>query len=196
MEKQVIKVRATLTESMLGTVPKSKDVYAKYIATKAPVMDPAEVLTVQETEEKGWTGFHQDEKGIFVYDYFIRGFLKSAAQAMREQVAVKNYKSKIDQYVFVMPRKVYVLQDGKHVKTPDGVVERPLRAMTMQGPRVTLARSDFLNAGSTMEFDIHLLKNKDISEDTLKSWFEYAQYQGFGQFRNGSYGRATIETLE
>lgn len=192
MEKTILKVHLELTEPMLGTVPKDKEVYKTYIASKAPVPADAEaeVATVQQVEERGWTGFHQDADGIFVYDYFIRGFLKSAGQALQAQLPVKNYKSKIDQFVFVFPRRIHVKRDGAFIKSPDGVVERPLRAMTMQGPRVTLARSDMVSAGATMDFDITLLKNKDVSGETLIAWFEYSQFQGFGQFRNGSYGRA------
>lgn len=198
MEKSVIKVHVALTEPMLGTVPKDKEIYKTYVASKAPVAAGAasEAETVQEVEERGWTGFHQDDSGLFVYDYFIRGFFKSAAQAMQAQLPLKNYKSKIDQFVFVFPRRIHIVEeDGAFITKPHGVIERPLRAMTMQGPRVTLARSDFVRAGATMEFEVHLLKNKDVTEQMLEAWLEYARFQGFGQFRNGSYGRAVARVM-
>ena len=99
-------------------------------------------------------------------------------------------RSKIDNYVFVFPRRVYL---GK--TKPDGTFERPLRAQTMQGPRITLARSDFIGARSQFEFEIKIVKHKEITEDTIKSLLDYGQYMGFGQFRNGSFGRFVYEVL-
>lgn len=191
-------VKLTLTEDMLGTVPKDPAVYASYIATKAPeAMRVAalseEVATVEKIEEKGWTGFHKDESGLFVYDYMIRGFLKNAGNVLKVDVGVKNLKSKIDNYVFVLPRRVHFVRDGAHLDKADGMVERPLRAMTMQGPRVTLARSDKVLAGTVLEFTVSILKNAEIDAKLIKSLFEYGTLCGLGQFKNGSYGRFDAE---
>ena len=80
------------------------------------------------------------------------------------------------------------------MKSVDGVVERPLRAQTMQGPRVTLARSDYMNAGTKLTFEIKVVESaKEFTVEVVKSLFEYGELQGLGQFRNGSYGRFTVE---
>jgi hypothetical protein len=65
--------------------------------------------------------------------------------------------------------------------------------MTAQGPRVTLVRSDVVEAGATLQFELHVLPLKDFSEDTIRELFSYGEYQGLGQFRNGSFGRFTAE---
>lgn len=195
MKVQKMKVKLTLLEPQLGTVPKNPEVYAAFIATKAAEQKgEEEVLTVPKMEEKGWTGFHQDDDGIFIYDYMVRGFLKNAANVLKDQLKLKNARSKIDQLVFVFPRRIHFKRNGKSIAKPDGVLERPLRAQTMQGPRVTLARSDYVSAGATLEFDIHVIGNeKEITPHLVESLFDYSEYCGLGQFRNGSYGRCKAE---
>jgi len=195
--------KLTFLEHVLGTVPKNKEIYTSYIATKHEERKkeklPKEKLeeeleSIKETERKGWTGFMSDDKGIFVYDYWIRGFLKSAGQALKDQhLSMKNFKSKIDQLVFVFPRKLYFKNDkGKTYKNPCGEIERPLRAMTMQGPRVTLAKSDYIESGATLEFDLKMIENsRELSFKTIEDYLDFGELQGLGQFRNGSYGRFT-----
>lgn len=198
-EKKQYKIRL-LTE-MLGTVPKDPEVYKSYIETKKPVnIEEDESLTVEKIEEKGWTGFHADENGLFIYDYMIRGMLKNAGEVLQQGIEVSKEKKgvmskdkmrgirgKIDKYVFISPRKIPL---GK--TEPDGFIERPLRALTMQGPRVTLARSDYIDAGVELEFEIELIKNKEITWDIIDMLLRYGKYCGLGQFRNGSYGRFEV----
>jgi len=46
---------------MLGTVAKDQEVYKTYIESKKPAgQTEPEYLTVEKSEEKGWTGFHKD----------------------------------------------------------------------------------------------------------------------------------------
>lgn len=144
------------TTDLLGTVAKDPDVYKTYIESKKPAdIEEDESANVEKIETKGWTGFHMDENGIFIYDYMIKGFLKHAANVMKENLKLKNLRSKIADRVFIDPRKIYF---DKH--EPDGVFERPLRAMTMQGPRVSLARSDYMLKGTIISFKIKWLENK------------------------------------
>lgn len=197
------KVRYTLLEPMLGTVPKNKDIYTDYLADKALknqtpqiVSDQTvddliteEVETVPESTERGYTGFHTDYNGIFVYDYLIKGHLKEAGNVLKDILKVKNLRSKLDSYLFVRPRRVYLKA------APDGSIERPIRAMTAQGPRVSLIKSDYVDAGLTFEVSIVVLHHSEINRKLLEQLLEYGQLQGLGQFRNGSYGRFEAEIL-
>ncbi|MBT9174224.1 MAG: hypothetical protein DDT21_02635 [Syntrophomonadaceae bacterium] len=188
-------VNFTLIEPLLGTVPKDTEIYKTYIAGKkdsrgnplVPMdsMSDEEVGTVPAggIENRGWTGFHTDENGCFLYNYAILGFLKEAGNTLKEQLGIKALKSKIDQFVFVEPRRIYLKA------APDGVLERSLRAMTMQGPRVTLVRSDYISAGTEFEANLLVLKNKEIDSEIIRAILEYGCLRGLGQFRNGSYGR-------
>jgi len=191
MNTHDIAVKIKLTERLLGTVPKDKTVYATYIGNKTTEQNNTEeIATVQEIEERGWTGFHKDENGLFVYDYLVKGFLKNAANVLKDSLKIKNARAKIQNYVFVMPRKIYF---GK--QKPDGVFERPLQAMTMQGPRVSLVRSDYIEAGLELDFIIKILEHKEITDNVINELLQYGELQGLGQFRNGSFGRFKFSTV-
>lgn len=193
-ERRVVVV--TLTENQLGTVPKSKEVYANYIATKAPA--PAngeeEVETVEEAEERGWSTFHKDDIGLLVYDYMIKGFLKDALETLMENGTVtpkiKAYKKWIDRLVFVYPRRIHFMRDEHALKEPDGCEERPLRAMGPKGERVTLVRSDYVIPGTSLKFEIELLKNtKGLTWEVIEQCLEFGRRIGLGQWRSGGWGR-------
>lgn len=191
LESSEISVTLTFIEPLLGTVPKNPDVYAAYIATKAPAAtDVEEEIASVENAERVGTGFHTDEKGLFLYDYQVKGFLKEAGNVLKDTIGIKALKSKIENFVFLEPRKIY-LDKGQ----PDGVLERPLRASTPRGERIALARSDYVASGTTITFNIKILpgpvKNKDIL-----TILEYGKLKGLGQNRNSGYGRFIYKTQE
>jgi len=177
-----------LTTEMLGTVTKDPEVYRTYIESKKPEgITEEEYLTVDKIEEKGWTGFHRDENGLFVYDYFIKGFVKHAGNILKDIVKVKALRSKLDDYLFIFPRHIYL---GK--QAPDGFIERPIRVMTMQGPRVSLIRSDYVKAGTQLVFTMQLVPHKEISWTLIDTLMSHGELMGLGQFRNGGYGRFKV----
>jgi hypothetical protein len=200
-------ITLTLTQSMLGTKPADPNIFAAYIATKRPD-GPAkdEQESAEATEISGTTGFHKHRDGRpFIYDYQINGFFKEASSAMRQvegslSEGVASLKSKIDLLVFPFPRTI-------DLKIPTGggitVCERALRAETMQGPRVALARSEEVPEGTQMVFQVVLLadsvKNKDKEtiklKDLLVEWLNYGVLHGLGQWRNSGRGRF-VYTIE
>lgn len=187
VKEKIVKIK--FITPMLGTVTKDPTVYKTYIESLKPEgTTEDESLTVEKAEEKGWTGFHKDEKGLFIYDYMVKGFLGNAGNIMKEGLKVKNLKNKITNNVFIDPRRIYL---GK--TEPDGMLERPLRAQTPMGPRVTLARSDYVNEGTQIEFTIKWLEGGEVTEKLIDSVLEYGQFQGLGQWRgSGGYGRFKI----
>lgn len=197
-----IDVVLRFTEDLLGTVPKSKDVYEAYIRSKIPpaakgINGPTEdeLITIEDIEEGGWTGFHQDDTGLFFYNYWIKGFLKSSIEALQEAEIINRipaYRKWIDRMIFIYPRKVYFMHT---VKSPEGYLERPLRAKTPQGERIALTRSDIIKAGAKVAFTIELLKNsKGLDKDVLGIALLYGQYVGMGQWRgSGGYGQFMVD---
>lgn len=191
MEKTIYTLKVTLIEPLLGTQPQ-KDIAMDYLQGKAKekgidVADENE--TLDEIIEKGTTVFHKIDGKPIYYDYMIRGFLKESAQMHKELHGVKQLRSKLDNYVFIEPRRIeLVLPEGRKID----FIERPLRAMTAQGPRVTLARSEVLPEGTKFECQIIVLKSP-ITEKILRDLFDYGEYKGFGQWRGGSYGRFNYE---
>lgn len=193
---QQYKVKLTLITDMLGTVPLDKDIYGTYIAGKegAPPEAVEEIDTV--LDDKGKTGFHRNAAGEpFIYDYMIRGFLKSACGMMSrvegsQSKKLKAYKKVIDGMVFVEPRMIPIQLSG-----PIGELQRPLRAQTAQGERVAISVSETAPAGSTLEFTIIVLDDKTVPEELLREWFDYGKWMALGQWRSASYGRISY-TLE
>ncbi len=183
-----LKYRITLLEPMLGTVPKNKEVFSRYIANERTGQD--EIANVPEGEESGYTGFFTNPDGsIFLFNYHIKGFLKEAGNILKEELGVKNLRNKIDNYVFVFPRRIPLKDE------PDGTMERPLRGMTPQGPRVSLAKSDIVDAGLTMDFSVKVLKHKELTEELIEKLLDYGALKGLGQWRNASWGSFTWERL-
>jgi hypothetical protein len=182
-------VTVTFTEPLLGTAPLNKELYSEYIAARKPdAVDPSEAETVEESVEKGTTGFHRTPDGApFLYDYMIKGFCKDACSMLfRDSESasskLKAYRKVIDGLVFVGPREIPVT-----VRGTEYILERPLRAQTAQGERVALARSEAIPAGSSASFVIQTLGS--VSEGLLREWFTYGALRGLGQWRNASYGR-------
>ncbi len=207
------KYRFTLTENLLGTIPSKKDLFSAHVANEETQDDEREQMKDLEAGEAGYTTFMQDEQGVYLYDFHVKGFLKEAGNVLKEvvetstvkktkdgpggepydlksaQVGVKALKSKLDNFVFVFPRRIF-LKDKV-----DGVFERPLRAMTALGPRVALAKSDYVAAGTQFEVEIALLPHKELTWPLIEELLDYGQLKGLGQFRNGSYGRFTWEHI-
>jgi hypothetical protein len=209
-------VTVRLTEDLLGTVPKSKEVYAAYIAAKGREMiarqdkktgnrladgSPStdanvttalaeEVETIEEVEEKGWTGFHQDSEGPFLFNYAIKGFLCESARTLKERGGVKQLQDKVKRYLFVVPRRIRL--SGIR---PDPL-ERPLRGWTAQGPRVTLARSDVVPEGTEVSFRIKILDGGGLKLAILRDILEYGGCIGLGQWRTGGYGSFELVSIE
>lgn len=195
----IYRVEVTFTEPMLGGAPLNAEIYKDYIATKKAVEYPAEPLGDAEISEelatlpegdKGITGFHRDAQGNpIVFDYAWKGYFKEAASFLRsvpgtESKGLTSYKKKIDGLLFVYPRRIPLILSG-----PITMNQRPLRAETMQGPRITLACSEQVPEGTRMVFELASLADSIISEELLREWMEYGALKGFGQWRNASFGR-------
>ncbi|HPE06283.1 MAG TPA: hypothetical protein PLW50_01025 [Smithellaceae bacterium] len=78
----------------------------------------------------------------------------------------------------------------------DGVLERPIRAQTMQGPRVSLIRSDAILQGKELGFTLNLIPHKELNKDLLKELLEYGMFNGLGQWRSGSYGQFEVVSFK
>ena len=197
---QKYKVQLSFKEPLLGTVPKNKDIYTDFIASKAPTPEHGdeEADTVPESDEKGCTGFHLLPDGRpFIYDYMIKGFFKDACSMLsrvsgkkeegKERVAKNNsskltaFKKMIDGLVFIDPRQIPIELIGDM-----GVLGRPLRIPSRKGERVALAKSDTVPAGSKIEFTVKILG--EVGAPLLEEWLEYGSLRGLGQWRNAGYG--------
>ena len=192
-----IKVRIRFTEEVLGTSPNNSDLYADYIASKAPDAKTMEEEIAehgeQEVMEKGMTVFDRTEDGEpFLYAYQVKGFFKGACGFLRnvastESAKLKNYKKKLDGLLFIFPRKIKLeLPEGKSI----GTCTRPLRASTAQGERIALSHSEAAPEGTEIFFTIKILDDSMVK--LVDEILEYGELSGIGQWRNSGKGRFEI----
>lgn len=204
-----MRVKITLLEDMLGTKAANEEVFATYIASKAPDGDKRkeEIETAEHREEAGTTVFHRHPKtgNLMLWDYQIKGFLKEAGNILRQcaeeapegeekkKGKTKKWgtiKTKMDNFVMVTPRMIDL-----GVREPARIIERPLRAETMMGPRVSLARSEVVSAGTSFEVNIDVMPGGPVTEAMILECLEYGKWKGLGQWRNASWGRFSFEVL-
>lgn len=195
---KMLKVKLTLQQEMLGGLPGDDEVYDKFIASKAPDAmsreEEVELLGTQDVIDKGTTRIPRDKKGCFLYNYQIEGFFKAASRAMKKTTGsvtsgLKSHIKTIDTEIFVKDRRNYIGNiEG------EGYCQRSLRASTPMGERVSIAKSETVSAGSTIEFTIIALNN-DLPK-YIEEWLDYGVFVGLGQWRNSGKGSFTWEKVE
>lgn len=199
-----IKVKLTFTEPVLGTWASNQNVARDFIASKAPdastIEDEIAALGADSVADKSMTIFPKDADGNpFFWDYQIKGFFKDACgmlarigkskgEKSTQSSKLTAYKKVIDGLIFVAPREIPITLNGE-----TNECQRPLRAQTAQGERVSLANSEQIPAGSTCEFTIQLFDA--AHEAAVIEWLDYGRFRGIGQWRNSGKGRFTYELL-
>ncbi len=201
-----MKIRITFLEEALGSTPAKEDLLREYIASKAPDA----VKTEEEVAARGVDAVVDDRMTVFprladgrpmYWDYQIKGFLKDSWQMLAKAgkagyaggkacAGVKAYKKAIDGLIFISPRQIPIDLHGLRMDT----CERPLRASTPQGERVSLAKSETVPEGSTLEFVVTCLD--PALEACVVECLDYGELRGLSQWRNSGKGRFTWEALE
>lgn len=229
---------AEFTEACLGTVPKDPDIYKSFIASKMQKKETVKVENLEEKmeeetetvdatgpdgerlskqEAKGWTGFHKDDDGIFIYNYSLLGSIKANIRILNENGAIakiKAFKKACDLCLVVDPRRIRFYRDKNNILKPDGwekidaktykmmdapnCLERSLRASGPHGESVTLVRSDKIEAGTRFDFTIKILKNDmGLTPEALIKALKLAEICGMGQWRgSGGYGTYKINSVK
>lgn len=202
-------VKLTFTEPVLGTWPSNQNIAREFIASKSPdaasIEDEVAAIGADAVADKGMTVFPRNEAGQPVlYDYQIKGFFKDACgmlsrvggktetgkkRAVNESGKISAYKKVIDGLIFIQPRMIPICCTGDIREC-----QRPLRAQTAQGERVSLANSEEIPAGSSCEFDVVCLDA--AHEAAVREWMDYGQLRGIGQWRNSGKGRFTYEITD
>lgn len=157
--------------------------------------------TFEELDTKGTTVFFWDKETNrpCIGDHMIYGYLKAAAEAICRTKETKKgtvmHSASYTQMLInqhVRCTKQFIVSDRDIRRDEHGHpkhLQRSLRVITAQGPRVTLAKSEIIPAGSSFEFNIRVMKNSAITEDVLRELFSYGEYFcGLGQWRNAGYG--------
>lgn len=195
---------------LLGTQPANPDVRTAYIASKGvkegvDVSDEERMAAASAEQESGITVFLGDpdaDDALSLMDYMVKGFFKEGINALEAELNVKQAASKVDKYLFIEPRVIHIERHGAPILQEDMVLERPLRAKTMQGERVTLTASERINDPWEISFTVTLVENNGTSKSASVKWeaveaaLDYGRLKGLGQWRNGGWGRFNWERID
>ena len=194
---------------ILGSQPASEAIRTQFVSSKAPETELSEeereLFDSEERQTRGLSVFARDpehDDQIILLDYMVRGFFKASLGALQKQLGVKSYKSKVDKYLFVHPRRIPLMRNGKPIYDEDSQYERPLRADTPKGPRVGLQASECIDTPWSIEIELRLIPNDRSAKSTELCWeaieraLDYGELSGLGQFRNGSYGTFTWKRID
>ena len=200
------KYHLTGTTPILGSQPASRTLRTEYISSKAPTPELAEEedAMLGNLDERGLTVFlrNEEDDSLMMLNYMVRGFFKGSLEAMVAQTGVKQPRSKVDRYLMVGPRRIVIKRDGEPVYEEDDQLERPLRAETMQGPRVTLTASEQIDLPWEIDIEVMLLPNAETKLSKALTWenvedaLDYGAFQGLGQWRTGGNGCFTWERVK
>lgn len=191
---------------ILGAQAANPKVHSEFIASKAAKLEKGEqqtdMLPDENLETRGLTVFLRDGESLCLADYVIKGFLKEALGVIKSQVKVLSPSTKVDNLITVAPEYLDFTKAGKPVVKPDYIMERPLRAMTMQGPRVSVSASETISAGWELTFTLTLIDNEGTQKSRAMTWdvveeaLNYGQFKGLGQWRNGQNGQFRWERMK
>lgn len=207
MKVEEKKFRLVGLQPLLGGVALDKEIFTKYIATKARDFEKEnakeDVENVIDENEKV-TGFYRDvETGnVIIKGYQIKGFMKEAAKALKDQLGLASCVSKIDNFVFIAEDNIPVMRGGKWIKQPDNFLERPLRGETPQGPRVSLAKSEQICGDWYIDITVKVIENKKTAKSValdmsvVEELLSYGQFKGLLQWRNAGYGSFRVEEIK
>lgn len=159
-------------------------------------------------DTKGTTIFFKDpETGRpMIGDHMIYGFMKAAGEALcrtKEKASGTMLQSTAFTHSIINQHcrceDEFIVFDRDIEKSPEGrplYAQRSLRAKTMQGDRVALARSEVVPRGSKIEFTLKVMEGSPLTEEHLREIFSYGEMVGLGQWRNSGKGSFKFEMEE
>lgn len=199
MKEYKMRISLTFDTPILGSSPSNPQLYDDFIASKAPVTanidEELEEIGRADAADKTMTVFPRGDDGVPMFrDYQIKGFFKAACQALRKvsdtkSSKIKAFKKEIDTLIFIDEKRIPIAFDGEITS-----LQRPLRASTPQGERVSLSCSEMIPESATCEFTIKTLLKSHIP--LIKEWLDYGRYSGLGQWRNAGYGQFTWKLIK
>jgi len=195
-------VRLKMEGRFAASLPKTREQIQTMLENRMPPKPPENFTPVEELTEEvaakvgattegeeelkfGWATFPQNEGGFYYEGRCIRGHLKDCANQIKDAIKpeVRALKAKV-------ANKVYVMTDiiPLGAKEIAGTEQRFVQVMTRQGPRSTMKYVDYL-VKPTLKFQLKVLDDGIITEEILKSIFEYGAIHGLGQERSQGWGR-------
>jgi hypothetical protein len=160
--------------------------------------------TMKELEDKGITCFlrNPETHKVCIGSHMILGFLKAATESISRTLPRKNgtimnscsyTTSIINQHINIYPD---LIESSLDIKRDDKWTpiynQRSLRAMTAQGPRISLAKSEVLPKGSEFDFTLQIMDDSPIKKEHIEKMLSYGSLKGLGQWRNVGHGQFEV----
>jgi len=167
-------------------------------------------------EARGTTGFARDDMGLFVWDYWFRGFIKEALETVIECGCAPagfnpwNRKKKVDQLIFVEPRRIYLRKPSAERTASSSTVwtespgfnTRPIRTEDQRtgAQRTAIARSEEVPEGTWFVAELVYLGPEEVkvsksgksqpivTKELIADILTYGRRKGLGQWRSGGWG--------
>jgi len=163
-------------------------------------------LNIKDVSTTGTTVFfwNPEKECPMIGNHQIIGFLKEAAEAVarvspKKDGAVPNSARHACTLLNTQVRvyEEFINASNDVLRNNDGspaFFVRSLRVKNTSQPRVCLARSEVLPAGTSITFHLGVRKKSALTEDILRMYFDEGQVIGFGQWRgSGSRGLFNYE---
>lgn len=170
---------------------------------------PAETAVTEEAPKKRKRRTKEEiaaDKARKEAEKAAKAAAKEAAKAAKapkyKSCEIKAFRKVVDGGWFVAERRIPFLVPEQwmddngvihdtYITNPDGsksltLFERPLRAETMQGPRVTLVSSEMVPAGTEFYFTVRLANAADKA--AFVEVMDFKQFVGMFQWRSGGMG--------
>lgn len=157
---------------------------------------------VNELGDKTLTVFYRDKKGKpCISDVQIRGFMRDAFTFVGKE---KGYLKKKDGEIYSGDEK-YRKWIGDRISfkkqyheiqgdTEIDILQRPIRVTTMQGPRVSIASSERIKEGASIEIEV--ATTDDVERKYIEDIFDRGMFKGISQWSNAQFGTFTYEILD
>lgn len=145
---------------------------------------------VEETEERSWTGFLQDEHGLFIHAYQIKAMLKEAAKVLGFNNTQRGLKQTFQHGTEIKPVGWKAPEPDRihlNAKTPDGVEEH----VTHTRFGSALKRMDYVEMPKIV-FELWTLKTGKLTQGVLCDILEHAQESGLGASRAMGFGKFDV----
>ena len=215
----VYKITIRVREALFGGTPKNPELIEKWILartknplkkedkeripdslTKAQIKEAVANMTEEEATDN-WTGFQQDERGIFLHCRNVKRMMVECS-SVQGIIKAKRGSKQIFQHGFEvkgMYHDTHCHFDNR--TTEDGFEEGAIHVMTAKGPRTSIKRQDYVGDGAELSYWLWVLKMhpneaRYIGPKDLTNILCHAQEDGLGASRSQSKGKFDIIAFE
>lgn len=202
-------VTLNMTGRFAASLPRAREDIERMLLNRMPVKPPEGHIPIGDLVEKvieevgagegeqqfGWATFPKDKDGLYYEGRCVRGHLKDVANQVKGVVKpeIKALKAKVANRVYVMTDVIPLYnKDGLRLTEPSATEQRFIHVMTPMGERSSIKYIDYVEK-PVLRFYLQVLDDGVVTDEILKTLFEYGSVHGLGQERSCGYGRYTFE---